>query len=256
MNIFLSLLAVIGLLGLIGTIIVFRRVFIDMAADGLHKPGGSHTNNLKLSQAAVDGCMFAIVLIFGPTILFILAYEFAPVEKADRIIAASFALAAAALTAVLYRLAKPIPKKTKFPWRNLTIIAFAGATVALHDPFFVQLRPTVANVVAAALAIGSLIGIGPGLEALVEKDKLALEDASWRQMALGSAVLFLALAAANEYVWRYQSEGFWVYFQLWGPSLFVAVFLIVGFMVIKRKLPVGHCPAKPPTDQPEPTNDQ
>ena len=256
MSIFLTVLAAIGLLVLLGAIIVFRRVFIDMGADGLHKPGGSHTKNLRKSQAAVDGCMSAVVFIFGPTILFILAYEFAPVDRGDRIIAASSALAAAVLTAVLYRLVRPIPNRTKFPWRNLAIIAFAGATVALHDPSFVQLRPTVTNVIAALLAVGSLVGIGPGLEALVEKDKVALEEAGWRQMTLGAALLFLALAAVNEYVRQYQSEEFWVYFQLWGPPLFFLAFLIVGFLVIRRNLPAGQCPAKPRTEQPEPRNDQ
>jgi intracellular septation protein A len=255
LSIFLFILATIGLVMLIGTIILFRRVFIDMAADGLHKPGGSHTNNLKKSRAAVDGCMSAIVLIFGPTILFILAYEYGPVERADRIIGASFALAAAVLAAVLYRLARPIPKKTKFPWRNLAIIAFAGATVALPDPLFVQLRPTVTNVVAAVLAVGSLVGIGPGLEALIEKDKVALEEAGWRKMTLGSALLFLTLAAVNEYVRHYQSEAFWVYFQLWGPPLLFQAFLIVGFLVIKGHFPAGQCPAKSRAEPPEPSND-
>ena len=256
MTILLYILGAVGLLVLIGTIILFRRVFIDMAADRMHKPGGSHTANLRKSEAAVDSCMSAILFIFGPTILFIAAYEFAPVEEADRIIAASLALAAAALAAVLYRLARPIPNKNKFPWRNLTIIGFAGATVALRDPWFVQIRPTVANVIAAMLAVGSLIGIGPGLEALVEKDKVALEEAGWRQMMLGSGFLFLTLAAVNEYVRRYQSEAFWVYFQLWGPPLFFLAFLVVGFLVVKRTLPPGQCPAKPRTGQAEPINDQ
>jgi intracellular septation protein len=256
LSIFFNVLAAVGLLLLIGIILVFRRVFIDMAADKLHKPGGSHTDNLKKSQAAVDGCISAIVFIFGPTVVFILTYEYAPVARADRIVAASFALAAAVMTAVLYRLARPIPNKAKFPWRNLTVIAFAGTTVALKDPFFVQLRPTVTNIIAAVLAVGSLVGIGPGLEALVEKDKVALEEAGWRKMALGSALLFLTLAAVNEYVRHYQSEAFWVYFQLWGPPLFFLVFLIVGFLFIRRNLPAGQCPAKPRTDQAEPGNEQ
>lgn len=256
MSIFLTVLAAIGLLVLLGAIIVFRRVFIDMAAAKLHKPGGSHTDNLEKSQAAVDGCMFAVVLILGPTIVFILAYEYAPVARADRIVAASVVLAAAVTSAVLYRLARPIPNKTKFPWRNLAIIAFAGATVALHDPFFVQLRPTVTNLIAALLAVGSLVGIGPGLEALVEKDKVALEEAGWRQMTLGSALLFLTLAAVNEYVRHYQSEASWVYFQLWGPPLFILVFLIVAVLVVRRKLPPGQCPTESRAAPSEPSNDE
>lgn len=236
--------------------LVLRRVLIDLAAERRRSEGRAAAAKESTAAAAARGCLSAFLFGIAPTLLFVLTYKFAPVHAAERIYVASAVLAFAVLVTLLVRLAKPLPNKPKTAWRNLTIIAMAGLTVALHDAFFVQVRPTVTNVISVLLAVGSLTGLSPRLEGMFNRESVSLDDVGWHKLVVGSLLLFIAMATANEYVRRFQSEAFWVYFQLWGPALLVAAFLIVGFFVIRRHMPAGQCPARPRAEQSEPSNDE
>ena len=249
-------LGALALLLLVGVVLIFRRVAIDMAADRLRASGQAPSTGVNKAEAAANGCIAAFFLSLGPTLLFVLTYELAPVAAGERLYVASAALAAAALAATLYRLAKPVPDKPRGSWRNLILFALAGATVALHDAFFVMVRPTLTNIVAIVLAAAALSGLSPRLEGWFRRDGMSLGDAGWRRLVAGSLLLFIALGTANEYVRRFRSEAFWVHFQLWGPPLFFILFMVAGYFLIRRHMPAGQCPAKPRTEQPVSDHDQ
>ena len=40
-----------------------------------------------------------------------------------------------------------------------------------------------------------------------------MPDAAWRQLTLRYGLYFVAVAVANEFVWRTQSDAFWVNFR-------------------------------------------
>ena len=251
-----------ALLILTGVGLFCRRVRLDLREErrrGLNRGAAAQVmpdDRAKAFGAAGKGCLGAIPFAFGPTLLFVLTYGLAPVPAGDRIYVASAALAVAVLALVLFRLAKPLPKGPSFPWRNLLIIAFAGLTVALHDDLFVKLRPTVTNLIAASLAVGSILGLSGPLGGMVDRNSMPLDDSGWRKFAAAFAAMGIGMAGLNEYVRRFQSEAFWVYFQLWGPALYCVVLLVFGFLIVKKHGPVGKCPAKLRAEQSEPSNDQ
>ena len=126
----------------------------------------------------------------------------------------------------------------------------------LRDDLFVKLRPTITNLITASLAYGSILGLSARLEGMVDRNSIPMDDAGWRKFALALAGMGIGMAALNEYVRRFRSEVFWVYFQLWGPALYCIVLLFVGFLIVRKHVLAGQCPAKPRAEQSEPSNDQ
>lgn len=92
-------------------------------------------------------------------------------------------------------------------------VVFGSLTLIFNDSSFVKMKPTVVN---TALAIALLIALKfnklPLKSLLGETFKLP--DAAWRTLTLRYSLFFLACAAANEAVWRTQSDSTWGLFRL------------------------------------------
>ena len=250
------ILALLGLLIVTAVGLVFRRVLIDMAEE--RRRSDHRVAPARPSKAAGAGkaCLSGTMFALGPTLLFVLTYAYAPTAPGERLYVASAVLAAAVVITVAVRHAKPLPNSRAIPWRELSIVAMAGLTVALHDDLFVKVRPTVTAIVGALLAVGTLAGVSSRLHGAISRDSVSVDDAGWRKLVAISALLGIAMAALNEYVRRFKSEAFWVYFQLWGPALLIGLFLIAAIIVIRGQMPAGQCPARPRAEQSEPSNDQ
>ena len=105
---------------------------------------------------------------------------------------------------------------------GVIVTVFGGLTLYLQDPTFIKMKPTMIYVLFAAALLGSAVFgfkiLRPLLGAL-----LSLPDAGWHTLAVRFGLMYLGMAALNEYIWRNYSEAFWVNFKLMG---FVPIFLV------------------------------
>ncbi len=98
---------------------------------------------------------------------------------------------------------------------SLIALVFGVATLVFHDPRIIKMKTTVLD---GALGLGLLGGFALGRSPvkLLLSSTLQLSDAAWRRLTLRYGLFFVAMAAANELVWRTQPDGVWVAFRSFG----------------------------------------
>ncbi|WCR11757.1 septation protein IspZ [Paracoccus stylophorae] len=107
------------------------------------------------------------------------------------------------------------------------VIVFGGLSVWLNDPRFFKIKPTMIYLLFAAILGYSLIARRNWLQAVLS-EALPMDAQGWRKLTFRMVMLFLALAAANEIVWRTMSETSWVYFKTFGLPVILFVFLMAN----------------------------
>lgn len=107
------------------------------------------------------------------------------------------------------------------------VVVFGGLSIWLNDPRFFKMKPTMIYLLFAAILGYSLIARRNWLGAVLS-EALPMDAEGWRKLTLRMTLLFLALAAANEVIWRSMSETTWVYFKTFGLPLILFVFLMAN----------------------------
>jgi intracellular septation protein len=125
-------------------------------------------------------------------------------------------------------------------------LVFGGLTIARHDPVFIKIKPTIANLTfGAALLAGLALRRNPLKWLLGEA--MAMPDDAWRKLTLRYALYFLCMAGLNEAVWRTQPEKIWVLFRMPGLLILVIVFSLTQVPFMMRYLKTSE-PPPPPTE--------
>ncbi|MEQ9606063.1 MAG: septation protein A [Kiloniellaceae bacterium] len=101
---------------------------------------------------------------------------------------------------------------------------FGGLTLWLQDETFIKMKPTIVQLIFAAVLFGGLLLKRPLLKPLLGS-AWPLDDDGWHKLSFRFAVFFLAMAAVNEAVWRTQSTDFWVTFKVFGIMALTFVFV-------------------------------
>jgi intracellular septation protein len=179
-------------------------------------------------------------LEFGPLLAFFVAFvrlkeqvvTLAGVEYSGFVIAtAGFIPLMVVATLVLWRLTGRLA-----PMQIATlvlVVVFGGLTIWLNDPRFFKMKPTIIYLIfAAILGLGLLRG-KPWL-ALVMEEVLPMQPEGWRILTGRLAAFFVALALANEFVWRTMSEQTWVNFKTFGLSLLMFAFFMAQTRLFSR----------------------
>jgi intracellular septation protein len=159
-------------------------------------------------------------LDYGPLAVFFAAYLVADLMAATgAIIFAS--LAALILAWTVERRVPMIPVVT-----TMLIVVFGGLTLWLQDETFIKMKPTIVQVLFAAILLGGLMRGRSLLKPLLGAALPHMNDAAWRQLTLRYALFFLAMAVLNEVVWRTQSTDFWVSFKVFGLTGLTLLFIL------------------------------
>lgn len=125
----------------------------------------------------------------------------------------------------------------------LLALVMGGITLALRDPTFIKLKPTVLyGVFALALIASQFIGDKPIIQRLLAAN-LALPDSVWRRLNLMWAGFFVFSGALNLYVAFSFAEQVWVNFKLFGMLGVTLVFVLAQGIYLSRYLQT------PPADE-------
>jgi intracellular septation protein len=122
-------------------------------------------------------------------------------------------------------------------------LVFGGLTLAFHDPRFLKMKPTVMNLVFAAVMFGGLALRKHPLKLLLG-EAFEMPDAAWRKLTLRYGIFFASLAALNEAVWRTQSDSVWVLFRFPGLMVLTLVFSLTQAPLL-MKYAKGELPPPP-----------
>ena len=166
---------------------------------------------------------------YGPLILFFGAYWLYGLMAATAVIVVA-SLIALAITWFYERRVPIMPLVTAG-----VVSVFGGLTLWLQDETFIKMKPTIVQLIFAAVLLGGLAFGRPLLKPLLGKMMPPMSDAGWHGLTLRYGLFFIAMAALNEVVWRTQSTDFWVNFKVFGIMA-----LTIGFIMLQMPFMNRH----------------
>lgn len=114
------------------------------------------------------------------------------------------------------------------------VTVFGGLTIFLNDERFFKMKPTMIYALfAGVLGFGLLRG--QSYLRVVMGEMMPMDHEGWMKLTLRIALLFLALAVANELIWRNLSTETWVKFKTFGLPI-----VMFGFFMTQSGLLARH----------------
>ena len=167
---------------------------------------------------------------FGPLLIFFVVYS----KSGKNLSAAIPPLIVATIIAVLisYIAEKKIPYIPLIG--GIIISVFGGLTLYFNNPVFLYMKPTIINVFFSfALVFERFFTNEPILKKILGKS-IFLSNKGWKALTVRWIFFFFSLALLNEYIWRTQTEEFWVNFKVWGILPITFVFTAFQMFLINK----------------------
>lgn len=169
-----------------------------------------------------------LALDLGPLIIFFVCYYLFGLLPATGVLIAA-TIVAGAVSYALVRSVSPL-----MIFSGLFVVVLGGLTLALDDPQFIKMKPTIYY-----LTVSSILFVTMVFGRLVLKDVLDvavhLRDEGWRKLTVRIGLFCIALAIANELVWRNLPEPVWVSVKVFGFMPVTAIFLGVQFYLLMQQ---------------------
>ena len=178
----------------------------------------------------------------GPLLIFFVAYLAGGIYWATGALMAAMLVALIAARLVLGHVSPTLIATA------ILVEGFGAMTLWLHDPSFIKMKPTIINLIFAAVLLGGLATGRPLLKVLLG-EAIKLTDEGWRILTVRWAIFFLGLAGLNELIWRNLSEATWASFKVFGILPLTMLFFACQWGLIRRH--ALHPPE--PTDGPAST---
>ena len=162
---------------------------------------------------------------FGPLLVFFFFYYNS--DKNLRVAIPPFIIATIIALIVVWIIEKKIPMIPLIS--GILITFFGGLTIYFNNPVFIFIKPTIINVLfGLTLLFGKYFTNEPVLKKILGKS-ITLTEEGWRILNKRWIFFFFSIAILNEFVWRTQSEEFWVNFKVWG--LLPITFIFTAFQI-------------------------
>jgi intracellular septation protein len=167
---------------------------------------------------------------FGPLAIFFFYYY--NNDKNLTVAIPPFIVATLIALAIIWFLEKRVPMVPLIG--GILISFFGGLTIYFENPVFLYIKPTIINILfGLALFFAKYFTKEPVLKKIMGKS-VSLTDIGWNLLNKRWMYFFFCLAILNEYVWRTQSEEFWVNFKVWGILPITFVFTAFQISLINK----------------------
>ena len=172
-----------------------------------------------------------LVLEMGPLLIFFFGNSRFGIFPAT----IAFMVATIAALAVSYALSRTIPVMPLVG--GVFVLLFGGLTIYLQDDLFIKIKPTIVNLIFAAI-----LTVGLAMNRLFIKVVLGaavqLTDRGWLILTRAWIGFFVVLAALNEIAWRNFPTDTWVSFKVFGimPLTLAFSFALVP-VIMKHQIP-------------------
>ena len=117
---------------------------------------------------------------------------------------------------------------------GIVISLFGGLTLYFDNPIFLYMKPTIVNIIFAAILIISKIFFDKNFLKFFLQTAFQLSEVGWNKLNFRWAYFFIFLAILNEIVWRTQPETTWVNFKVWGMLPITFIFTALQLPLINR----------------------
>lgn len=116
---------------------------------------------------------------------------------------------------------------------TVLIVGFGGLTILLHDPIWIQVKPTAIYVLFGAVLLAGVLRGKALLKILLEAAFEGLSDEGWLKLSRNWGVFFFLLAGLNEALRAQLSFGDWIAAKLWVflPLTFLFTFLQIPMLL-------------------------
>lgn len=171
--------------------------------------------------------LLKLTLEIGPLVVFFLCNSQFGIFNATL----AFMAATAAALAVSYALTRTIPTMPLVT--GVFVMVFGTLTVWLQDETFIKVKPTIVNMLFAAILTFGMV-TGRLFLKMVLDSAFALTNTGWTILTRAWIGFFLTMAVLNEIVWRSFSTDFWVSFKLFGIMPLTIIFSIALVPIIHK----------------------
>jgi intracellular septation protein len=114
---------------------------------------------------------------------------------------------------------------------GVMVVFFGGLTAWFNDATFFKMKTTFVYG-TFALILGAGLVRGKSLLQWVMAEALPMKPEGWMILTRRLALMFAALAVANEVIWRTQSEETWVILETFAMPAALFLFLMANFMAL------------------------
>ena len=171
-----------------------------------------------------------LLLDFLPVILFFGAYKLADIYVATGV----------AIAATIVQIGWSFWRREKVKpvqWIALGfILVFGGATILLHDEFYIKIKWTLFYGLMGVTILGAVALRKNPLKSVLGQE-IELPDHVWRKLSLAWGVFFLTLATLNQYFALTLSLDAWVKVKVFGGSALSFVFVLAQAFWMAKYLP-------------------
>lgn len=109
---------------------------------------------------------------------------------------------------------------------------FGTAGIVFQSKTFIFMKPTIINLLYAAVLFGGL-AVGRNVWKMLLQHSFKLPDFVWKTLAIRWGLFFIFLAILNEVIWRNFSEAFWANMKLANMPITMLFFLANAPITLK-----------------------
>ena len=171
--------------------------------------------------------IFKLLIDIGPLAVFFVFYTRGDLKTAIL----PFMIATIIAVLFSYIIEKKIPIMPTVG--AVIILIFGGLTIYFDNDTFFKMKPTIINLLFAAILYGGVI-LNKSLLRYLLGAALKLQDEGWDILTKRWIGFFIALAILNEIIWRTQTTDIWVNFKVFGILPITFIFTITQFSTIKK----------------------
>ncbi|MCZ2327921.1 septation protein A [Bartonella sp. F02] len=202
----------------------------------------NNTENTNNNQKKALSQKLRFFLEMGPLIIFFLAnYKgewlinnielFKSFDKPIFPATAIFMIAIVISLILSWIIARTIPVMPLIS--GIFILVFGFLTLWLHNDTFIKMKPTIINMLFAAILFGGML-FKKALLSYVFDSALKLDDLGWKKLTYNWAFFFFFLAILNEIIWRNFSDDFWASFKVFGIMPITILFTLMQMPIILK----------------------
>lgn len=168
-------------------------------------------------------------LDMGPLFLFFVTYRLGGLQEATAVLIA-FTAVSLTVTYILEKRISPMPLIS-----GIAVAFFGGMTLWLKDDTFIKMKPTLVNLLFAAILLGGLAFKKPLIKYVLQS-AVQLTDEGWWALSRRWGIFFIFLAILNEAVWRNFPTDFWVNFKVFGMFSCTLLFMLAQLPLINKHM--------------------
>ena len=191
------------------------------------------------------GPLLRLALDLGPLVVYFAAYSLTH----KNIFASTGIFMGATAVAMVFSLVR-FGRISPMQWfSSAMVLVLGGLTLWLHVDWFIKIKPTLYYLMVSGILWFGLWTGKPTLKLALGTAYPGLDERGWTLLSRNWALFFIAMAVANELVWRNSTTSFWIGYKLWGAVPATMIFAMANIpMLMKHGL--GETPAEAVADGP------